>query len=264
MVRIKDPKHSPQSEKMVDNLAEMSTFQMVKHVQDLEYGLFSSSDSQFWDAELALSRLAQRSFRLSPRDHWDNNGILKKLIAWSRASPIVPMLWVGGTSGNQDPWVTELSLDIVMALLPQEATVIFAFCSDMADSGISPTPSIVVKNLIAQLLRSKPQLAYRDPMFYSRRRLEQTTSFLDLWQILEILITSLSDVYIIIDRVEECPVDQDAGLKTHFLPALAGLPQQVSGSRAIVTSIYEPPAEILGDEFHNMVDWTYIDTRVVR
>ncbi|KAK8040997.1 Vegetative incompatibility protein HET-E-1 [Apiospora phragmitis] len=247
-------------------MENMRTFEMIRYMHDLERALFSSPDALYWDPDEALGRLAKRGFRLSLKDHWDNNGILERLVEWSRASDPCPLLWVGGQSGNQDPWVTELSLDIVLALLPQPITILYVFCSDIASASGSFTPAELVRLLIAQLLRLHPRLVYENPLSYSALRLQNASGFNDLWQILEELASSLTSIYVIIDRIEECgvakecTVDDDTDLKTTLLPSLAQLVHDIVGSRAIVTSIYEVPAEAFEHDLEEMVDDVYIAT----
>lgn len=236
----------------------MTSFEMIRHMQDLEKALFSSPDALYWDADGALSRLTRRGFRLSPKDHWDNNGVIEKLVRWSRTP--CPLLWIGGQSGNQDPWVTELSLDIVQALLPQQMTVLYVFCADVASASGSFTPADLVRLLIAQTLRIHPQLAYEDPLSYSALRLQNASGFDDLWEIFEELGSSLTSIYIVLDRIEECGFDDDADLKTDLLPSLARLVHGISGSRAIVTSTYEVPSDAFDQDLEGVVDDVYIAT----
>ncbi|KAK7955124.1 hypothetical protein PG988_015818 [Apiospora saccharicola] len=239
----------------IDN---MRNFEMIRYMQDLERALFASPDALYWDPDEAFGRLTRRGFRLSPKDHWDNNGIVEKLVRWSRTP--CPLLWVGGQSGNQDPWVTELSLDIVQALLSQEITVLYVFCSDVATASESFNPADLVRLLIAQLLRIHPQLAYGNPLSYSVLRLQNASSFDSLREILEELASSLTNIYVVIDRIEECGFDDDADLKTDLLPSLARLVNSISGSRAIVTSTYEVPTEAFDEDLAGVVDDVYIAT----
>ncbi|KAK8047868.1 hypothetical protein PG996_015932 [Apiospora saccharicola] len=231
---------------------------LPEYMQDLERALFASPDALYWDPDEAFGRLTRRGFRLSPKDHWDNNGIVEKLVRWSRTP--CPLLWVGGQSGNQDPWVTELSLDIVQALLSQEITVLYVFCSDVATASESFNPADLVRLLIAQLLRIHPQLAYGNPLSYSVLRLQNASSFDSLREILEELASSLTNIYVVIDRIEECGFDDDADLKTDLLPSLARLVNSISGSRAIVTSTYEVPTEAFDEDLAGVVDDVYIAT----
>src|SRR5215469_13848957 len=99
------------------------SFEVIKHSQHLRDALLPEA----WDPELELEYVLNRGFRLSPKDHWENNGVLENLLLWSK-KPQRPLLWIGGSSGNQDPWVSELSADIVQALQPQLLTLLYVFC----------------------------------------------------------------------------------------------------------------------------------------
>lgn len=233
----------------------MRAHEMARYTQVLQSALVSSSGSteQRWDADEALNRLASHDFRLSPKDHWDNNGVLEDLLKWSHDPRHHPVLWIGGSSGNRDTWVTELSVDIGQALRPQLKTVILVFCSDLAQASPTFTPAALVTILVGQLLDIHPELAYNDAVYYSASRLRNATTFWAMWHIFERLVTEISNVFIVIDRIEECTVDDDADLKNDFLPALLGLLRATPGSRAIITSIYKPPEE-------NLLEDIYIDT----
>lgn len=233
----------------------MRAHEMTRYTQMLQSALVYSSRSteQHWNADEALRRLASYDFRLSPKDHWDNNGILENLLEWSHGPDHDPVLWIGGSSGNQDTWVTELSVDIGQALRPQLKTYIYVFCSDAAQGPSEFTPAALVRSLVGQLLEIHPELAYNDAVYYSASRLQSATTFWAIWPIFERLVTEISNVFVVIDRIEECAVDHDADLKNDFLPALLGLLRTTPGSRAIITSIKEPPEEILLENI-------YIDT----
>lgn len=239
----------------------MRAHEMARYTQVLQSALVSSSGSteHHWDADEALTRLASYNFRLSPKDHWDNNGVLNDLLEWSHGSGHDPVLWIGGSSGNQDTWVTELSVDIGQALRPQLKTVIFVFCSDLAQVSFTFTPVALVRILVGQLLEIHPELAYNDAVYYSASRLRNAKTFWTMWHIFERLVTDISNVFIVIDRIEECTVNDDADLKNDFLPALLGLLKETPGSRAIITSIYEQPGEELSD--HIYIDTAHSNSR---
>jgi hypothetical protein len=233
---------------------------MIKYAQRLQETLIAEG-RDFWDAEEALTRLGSRGFRLSQKDHWENNGILEDLMTWSQGADHSSLLWIGGKSGSQDSWVTELSLDIVEALLPQQLTILYVFCSDMLELSNDPTPRDLVRNLISQFLDLHPELAFTNTVYYNERRFRKAKTFSSIWQIFENLLMSVPNVFIIIDRVEECAVDDDADLTNHFLPSLASLLRRAPESRAIVTSIFEPPEELSDNSNGRTLDSAYIDTQ---
>ncbi|KAL2289295.1 hypothetical protein FJTKL_02307 [Diaporthe vaccinii] len=236
-------------------VSQIRAHEMARYTRVLQDALLESSSTteKQWDAEEAPTSLASYNFRLSLKDHWDNNGVLGHLLEWSHGSGHDPGLWISGSSGNQDPWVTELSIDIAQALRPQLETVIYVFCSDLAQTSSTLTPAGLMGILVGQLLQIYPELAYNDAVYYNASRLRNATTFKAMWRIFERLTTDISDVFIVIDRIEECTVDDDAKLKVDFLPALSGLLRQTHGARAIITSIYKLPEG-------NSLEGIYIDT----
>ncbi|KAM0820711.1 hypothetical protein AB5N19_06531 [Seiridium cardinale] len=239
---------------------KMRAHDMVRYAHVLQNALIAPHES-YIDAQDVLSSLVVRGFRLSQRDHWENNGVLEDLIRWSRSPEHSPLLWIGGRSGSQDPWVTELSLDIVKALLPH-VTVIHVFCSELARIPDFPTPRDVVKALVAQLLEIHPELVYDDAVYYNERRFKNTSSFRAVWQIFENLMTSLSDVFVVIDRIEECYADDDdAGLRNDLLPSLTSLLRSSRRARAIVTSTLYPPQELMDEAGETSINGIYINTK---
>ncbi|KAK9423588.1 hypothetical protein SUNI508_04069 [Seiridium unicorne] len=239
---------------------KMRVHDMVRYAHVLQNALIAPHES-YIDAQDVLSSLVTRGFRLSQRDHWENNGVLEDLIKWSRSPEHSPLLWIGGRSGSQDPWVTELSLDIVKALLPH-VTVIHVFCSELARTPDFPTPRDVVKVLVAQLLEIQPELVYDDAVYYNERRFENTSSFRAVWHIFENLMASLSDVFVVIDRIEECYADDDdAGLRNDLLPSLTSLLRSSRRARAIVTSTLYPPQELMDETGETSINGIYINTK---
>jgi hypothetical protein len=145
-------------------------------------------------------------------------------------------------------------------LLPQSLTILYIFCSDLSANLIPPTPIRLVKTLIGQLLALHPHVPYGDPMFYSVQRFQHAATFNQVWQIFENLVQSIPDVFLVIDRIEECVADDQSSLTSHFLPSLMKLLSEVPGARAIVTSIYEPPEELLDIDTEGILESVFIDT----
>lgn len=228
----------------------MLKFEMSKYSQKLREIMLPDG----WDPELELEMVIHRGFRLSPKDHWENNGVLENLLAWSKA-PINSLLWIGGSSGNQDPWVTELSADIVQALQPQLLTLLHVFCADTTKEALTPTR--LVKQLIVQILVLHPELAYHNPESFSVLRFKKADIFGQVWRLFEQLALGVPNLFIIIDRVEECKTDDQADLKNDLLPSIMRFVERSESSRIIVTSIYSPPVEVR----HNpLLQDIYIDT----
>lgn len=228
---------------------------MVRHAQGLQESLLTRSPDQLecWDAGEALARFAAREFRLSQKDHWENNGILPWLQRWSdREADRSQMLWIGGHSGNQDSWVTELSVDIAQMLLAQQLTAIVVLCSDFHESSLPLTPTSLVRILIDQLFENHPEVPYNDAAYFSSRRIRNARTFFSVWEIFERLVTRSGDVFIIIDRIEFLG-DDDDDWESVLLPPLLSLVQSASGLRVIITSECKAP------EYPGLDD-IYIDT----
>ena len=75
---------------------------MTKHSRTLQDSLLAEG----YDAEDELEIVTSRQYQLSQKDHWENNGVLDVILSWSQEGRD-SLLWVGGSSGNQDTWVTE-------------------------------------------------------------------------------------------------------------------------------------------------------------
>lgn len=207
-----------------------------------------------WDSEQQLALILRRGFCLSPKDRWEENGILDKLLAWS-TNEKASLLWIGGSSGNQDPWVTELSTDMVQALQAQLLTLTYVFCSDNPSQNL--TPIRLLKGLIVQMLTLNPLLAYQHPEIYNPENFKRALSFGQVWRIFEQLALKIPNLFIIIDRVEECQVDELADLNTNLLPSLVELAGKTDHVRIIITSVFYPPDTLRGNV---ALEDIYIDT----
>ena len=64
---------------------------------------------------------------------------------------------------------------------------------------------------------------------------------------------SLGEVFVHIDRVEACVVDDTADLRNDLIPSILRLAEKAPGVRGTITSVYEAP------EFDEM-EQVYIDT----
>lgn len=227
----------------------MQLHSMVTYAQSLQDALIMSEPNLYWDAGEALTRIPARGFRLSQKDHWENNGILDYLLGWSSTSSSV--LWVGGSCGNQDSWITEMSLDIAHVLLSHRVSIVYIFCSDFTEAPLTPTR--LVKILVSQLLEMHPEVPYENTTYFSLTRIRNTTTFTGVWQIFERLVMSVGEVFILIDKVEACTVDDSADLKTDLLPSISRLVDKAPGTRGIITSVYEAPK-------NHQIEQVYVDT----
>lgn len=229
----------------------MQTHSMITHAQGLQDVLISSDPASYWDASDALTRLSARGFSLSQKDRWENNGILDDLLEWSSSPSSV--LWIGGSSGNQESWITGLSLDVAHVMLSRGANIVYIFCSDFTDNSPTLTPKRLVQILACQLLEMHPEIPYEDASYFSPTRLRNARTFSGIWQIFERLVMSLGEVFILIDTVEACVVDDNADLRNDLIPSILRLADKAPGMRGIITSVYEAP------EFGGM-EQVYIDT----
>lgn len=210
---------------------------MIKHSRTLQDSLLAEG----YDAKDELEIITSRQYQLSQKDHWENNGVLNVILSWSQEGRDA-LLWVGGSSGNQDTWVTELSADIIIALQPQLVTVLFVFCTQRGNQPI--TPLGLVRRLIVQLLDTYPELAYRNPETCSLSKFQKSVSFGQTWRIFEALATGVQNLFLIIDRIEECEADEQADLVHQLLPRLIEFGRRNENASVIVTSIFNPPDEV--------------------
>ncbi|PVH97972.1 hypothetical protein DM02DRAFT_630669 [Periconia macrospinosa] len=232
----------------IENIAHQSSsvhnFHAVNHSLALTDVLLPTAST----ADEQLSLVRKQIFNLSPKDHWYENGVLKAFDNWS-AYGRLELLWIGGRSGNQDTWITEMSIDLIDALQMQDLTLLHVFC-EMTDEPI--TAATLIKRLVAQLLDRHPDIAFRQPKTYNVRRFRRATTFTRLWAIFEALVRELtSSVFILIDRIEECDHEfnkDDSDLSHQLLPYLMGLASDAEHVSVIVTSTYEPPESLVGEE----------------
>lgn len=238
----------------------MHKFQAVNHALALAEVLLPTAST----AQEQLFIVRRQHFDLSPKDHWYENGVLKAFQNWSSYGRI-ELLWIGGSSGNQDTWVTEMSIHLIDALKTQDLTLLHVFCGT-SDEKITATS--LMKRLIAQLVESRPDVPFRKPEKYNNRSFRRATSFKKLWAIFETLIGEItSSVFILIDRIEDCDADpnEDEGgctsLVQDLLPHLMGLANDAEHVSVIVTSAYGPPETLIGDED---LMYFYLDTRKSR
>lgn len=246
----------------IENIARQSSsmynFQAVNHSLTLTEVLLPAALT----ADEQLSIVRKHHFDLSPKDHWYENGVLKAFDNWSTYGRI-ELLWIGGRSGNQDTWVTEMSVDLIDALQMQDLTLLHVFC-DTEEDHITTTTTLM-KRLIAQLLDCHPEIPFRQPRTYNVRRFRRATTFTRLWTIFEALVGEITNnVFILIDRIEDCESDSnsdedaDADFSHQLLPYLMGLASEAEHVSVIVTSTDEPPESLIEEE---ELRYFYRDTR---
>lgn len=209
-----------------------------------------------------LVRARSQDFSLTPKDTWDENGVLQELVVWS-SSGCRTLLWIGGSSGNQDSWITPFALDMIEAFSTQELTLLYTLCNNTADIRFL-TPSTLIKKLISQLLSQHPQLAFQHPRLFNEYRFRNATNFDRLWSIFAQLATLTREIFLIIDRIEKVLPDEDGDVQDKLIPRLLELAARSTSTGTdcdrvsiIVTSTLEAPEDISDDARLSEV---YIDT----
>lgn len=224
---------------------------IITHSQGLQDVLIASDPDAYWDAGDAFARIEAQGFQLSQKDRWENNGILEYILEWS--STPYSVLWVGGSSGNQESWVTELSIDIAHVLMLRRVNVVYLFCSDFTENTEILTPKRLVQSLVCQLLEMHPEIPYGNASYFSSTRFRNTKTFSGMWKVFESLVMSLGEIFILVDKIEACVVDDTADLRNDLIPSILKLAKNAPGVRGIITSVYEAP------EYEGMAH-VYIDT----
>ena len=145
-----------------------------------------------------------------------------------------------------------MSIGLIDALQMQDLTLLHVFCNTMEEP---ITVTTLLKRLIAQLLDRHPDIPFRQPKKYNIRRFRRATTFARLWTIFETLISELaSNVFILIDRIEDCDAECDSdgsgstGLTQQLLPYLMGLASEAEHVSIIVTSTYKAPEALVQEE----------------
>lgn len=211
-------------------------FEMVKNARSLRDLLVDSSSAE------DLSMTLDRRYRLSPKDHWENNGVLQHLRTWSETGR-TELLWIGGTSGNQDSWVSKLSVDMIRALQTQMLTLVYVFCEQRSNAAL--TPIALTRKLLAQILNLHPEIPYEHPELCDPQRIQNAASFAQMWEICMDFASHVKNLFVIIDRIEECEAPQPADVTHQLLPRLVKWAAGNSNVSLMLTSACNPPDEIL-------------------
>jgi hypothetical protein len=187
-----------------------------------------------------------REFRLSPKDHWEGNGMLQYLKEWRKLSD-PSILAIFGPTRERDTWVTEFSLDMIQAFKIQNELVAFALCDRPGDEVY--TPFMVVKKLICQLLEQKPELVLERPRTYNSRVFQSIQNFTQAWGLLENMVIGLERLAILIDHVDRCQGDINDSSPQDLVGCLSRLVTKHGRKVDILITSTEDPPEHLPPDF---------------
>lgn len=185
-----------------------------------------------------------REFRLSPKDHWEVNGILDHLEEWN-SLPQASILAVFGPTHERDSWVTEFILDTVQAFQVQGELVTFAMC-DRPDNE-HYTPLTLVKTIICQILEQRPSLILEEPDLFSARSFQTARQFRQACTLLEHIVAKIDSLVVLIDRIDQCRSDlgeNDEELAEVLMRLVSSFGKKL---KVIVTSTDLPPEELPTD-----------------
>jgi hypothetical protein len=143
---------------------------------------------------------------------------------------------------TRTPGLRSCLLNTIVALQPQLVTVLFVFCTQRGNQPI--TPLDLLRRLIVHLLSTHPELVYQHPGTCSLSKFQKAVSFGQTWRIFESLAAGIPNLFIIIDRIEECEADEQADLVHQLLPKLVEFGRRNDRVSIIVTSIFNPPDEV--------------------
>jgi hypothetical protein len=206
------------------------------------------------DFDYDASHTSVRLGELSQRETWENNGVLDSLHQWSRTAKL---LWVGGRSGDRQPWVTALSFDLTYAMRLRDCITAQVYC---AQAEPPMTPISLAKHLIVQILLQNPELAIQIPDQINARVLKNSTrTFVGTWRTLITILTRLPYVFLVLDRLDRCEDGERASVKDDLIPALISLSKTHASVDVVTTSIFMPPVDI---ESRESLMTVWIDTGV--
>lgn len=182
-----------------------------------------------------------REFRLSPKDHWEMNGILEYLKEWNQLE-CPSILAIFGPTDDRDTWVTEFSLDMIQAFQVENVLVASAMCDRPA--GQVFTPTVVIKTLICQLLERNPELILEAPEILNLRTFHRVGGFGQACMLFRSIVARLTmPLAIIVDRIDCCEADRsDSNESQDLIGFLSKLPRNEPPQlKVIITSADMPP-----------------------
>jgi hypothetical protein len=230
-------KHKPLTESLVTTLAQSTA------IAQMLLGILLPNGQDLED-ELDLWQTV--SFRLSPGDHWDKNGMLDELTLWGRSED--NLFFVVGPCGTKDSWVTSFSLDVIRMLQSQEVLLTFALCDRPHFE--KWCPAMLLKRLIGQLLEQNPLLVLEEPQIFNVRNFQKLKEMHQVWQRFEKIAARLNSLVIVIDRIDCCREQGTTRNSTmeDLIRNLMNLAAQHRGKvKIIITSADEPPQSLCED-----------------
>jgi hypothetical protein len=140
---------------------EWTMVQIIEHANNLRTALDSDED----DTSDEINWYQEKKFQLSPRDGWEENGILDEIRFWAK-SDRNQLFWASGACGpNHDTWVTRFALDAIDAFRSQAAPLAYVLC----DANEEMTPHLLCQKLISRILDQDPTAVLQDPRVFNAR-----------------------------------------------------------------------------------------------
>ncbi|KAL7920173.1 hypothetical protein ACQKWADRAFT_322360 [Trichoderma austrokoningii] len=173
--------------------------------------LFEIWNSDAGNVEDEFHQWQALRFSTDIRDHWSQNGILPRLAEWRKLCDDYQknsILWISTEGNGRQSWLTEFSTNLIDICRSQSQAITFAMCD--RPMGVRWTPQQVLKQLLLQLLNSRPSLTVSAPDVFNARRFRKADTFHGVLQLLRATVALLGSVVIVIDRLDRCALDTAA------------------------------------------------------
>ncbi|OPB46586.1 hypothetical protein A0O28_0067080 [Trichoderma guizhouense] len=187
------------------------------------------------DVEDEFRKWQSLRFFTDMRDHWGCNGTLPRLAEWRKTcdNSHNSILWVSTDNNERQFWVTEFSVNLINICRTQGQLITFAMCD--RPKGVRWTPNQVLKQLISQLLNSRPSLTISAPHIFNTRKFRKAETFDAILKLLHSIMAMVGSVVIVIDHLDKC-VPDPAAPRVNVANALSLLVKMHPQSRIIVTT----------------------------
>ncbi|KAL7974254.1 hypothetical protein HDV63DRAFT_399837 [Trichoderma sp. SZMC 28014] len=172
--------------------------------------IFDAWDNDVGDVEDEFRRWQSLLFFTDIRDHWSQNGVLPLLAEWRGRCETCQnsIFWVSSENNGRQSWLTEFSINLIDICRSQGQLITFAMCD--RPEGVKWTPQQVLKQLILQLLNSRPSLIVSAPDIFNTRRFRKASNFDALVKLLHAIVTMIESVVVVIDSLDRCTPDPAA------------------------------------------------------